>query len=215
MSVYNQQQIETFRMVQNHLEKLPISRLTWLRRRIESYVQFRADVARFQQEHLADICSRKCFASQSSACCGREGIMTFFADVVVNALVSAPHEIDPLLAALARDTGGLNCVYLHDTGCLWLLKPIVCEMFLCEHAKRSALEENEPLLSQWEGLRRRERQYTWPSQPVLFDELEVLFLEVGLDSPLMYFHHSPGLLRVKAKHGLNRQRVAGGRIQGW
>ncbi|UCG13997.1 MAG: hypothetical protein JSU72_05870 [Deltaproteobacteria bacterium] len=209
MSVYNQQQIETFRMVRHHLERLPIFQLNWLKRRIESYVQFRADVARFQREHFTDICSRKCFASQSSACCGREGIMTFFADVVVNVLISAPREIDPLLAALALDTGGFNCVYLGNTGCLWLLKPIVCEMFLCEHAKKSALEEDEPLLSQWEGLRLRERQYTWPSQRVLFDELEGFFLEAGLDSPLMYFHQSPGLLRVKAKHGLGPQKVAG------
>jgi hypothetical protein len=42
--------------------------------------------------------------------------------------------------------------------------------------------------------------YTWPSRPVLFDKLEELFIQEGFDSPIMYFHHSPGLLRLKAKY---------------
>ena len=33
----------------------------------------------------------------------------------------------------------------------------------------------------------------------LLAELEQIFMAEGFDSPLMYFHHSPGLLRVKAR----------------
>jgi hypothetical protein len=33
---------------------------------------------------------------------------------------------------------------------------------------------------------------------VLFDELEAFFIERQCRSSLMYFHNSPGLLRVKA-----------------
>jgi hypothetical protein len=119
--------------------------------------------------------------------------------VVINLLLSSPAEIDALLRAVSDAATGPDCVYLSGEGCLWRLKPIVCEMFLCEHVKTRVLGEDRSLRNRWEGLRRRERLYTWPTRPVLFDELEALFRAAGLDSPLMYFHKSPGLLRVKAR----------------
>jgi hypothetical protein len=200
MSDYNGQQTEAILMVCKHLTGLPASQLGWLKQRISSYLEFRADVACYQKEHFANICSEKCFTSRTSACCGREGIITFFADVVINVLLSTNEEIDTLLQTLKQDVGGFNCVYLNETGCLWRLKPIVCEMFLCDHAKKHILAENDFLSRQWEGFRRKERLYTWPTRPVLFDELESFFMEAGFDSPLMYLHRSPGLLRLKAKH---------------
>ena len=193
-------------MVRQYLSYLPPAKLRWLKQRIKSYLQFRKVVDSFQDEHFADICSEKCFTSRTSACCGREGIITFYADVVINVLLSTSKEIDTLLETLESDTGGFNCVYLNESGCLWRCKPIVCEMFLCDHAKNSVLARNERLASQWQGFRRRERMYTWPTRPVLFDELEVLFLNAGFDSPLMYLRKSPGLLRLKAKHGLGQKR---------
>ena len=193
-------------MVRQYLSSLPNSELRWLRQRIKSYLQFRKVVNSFQDEHFADICSEKCFTSRTSACCGREGIITFFADVVINVLLSTSKEIDTLLETLEGDTGGFNCVYLNESGCLWRCKPIVCEMFLCDHAKNLVLAENKRLASQWQGFCRRKRMYTWPTRPVLFDELEVLFLNGGFDSPLMYLHKSPGLLRLKAKNGLGQKR---------
>jgi hypothetical protein len=202
LSPYNQQQKEAFLVVRQHLSGLPLSQLRRFKQRIESYLGFREAVASFQKTHFADLCSEKCFTSSTSACCGREGIITFFADVVVNVLLSTQEEIDVLLDILGTDPGGSNCVYLHNTGCLWRAKPIVCEMFLCEHAKNLVLDNNEALKSQWETLRQRERRYTWPTRPVLFDELEDYFIEAGFDSPLMYLHHSPGLLHLKARHGL-------------
>ena len=57
--------------------------------------------------------------------------------------------------------------------------------------------ENTYLNKEWELLEQRRKQFTWPDQPVLFDELEEHFLEAGHKSPLMYLHNSPGLLLVK------------------
>jgi hypothetical protein len=202
MSEYNRQQKEAILMVRKHLRGVTAAQLGWLKKRVGPYLKFRADVDRFQNEHFSDICSQRCFTSQTSACCGREGIITFFADVVINALLSTNEEIDKLLQTLEHDTPGMNCVYLNETGCLWRLKPIVCEMFICEQAKKNVLADHDFLIRQWERLRQQERLYTWPTQPVLFDELESLFIETGCDSPLMYLHRSPGLLRLKAKHGL-------------
>ena len=49
------------------------------------------------------------------------------------------------------------------------------------------------------GAQRPAGAQTWPDRPVLFDELEKLFIKEGYDSPLMYCHKSPGLLRLKSK----------------
>jgi len=93
LSEYNQQQKDAILMVREHLSQLPESELCWLKKRIKSYLKFRKTVASFQDQHFADICSQKCFTSQTSACCGREGIITFFADVVINALLSGNRHI--------------------------------------------------------------------------------------------------------------------------
>ena len=84
---------------------------------------------------------------------------------------------------------------------------IVSEMFLWKHPKEAVLKNNNALRTQWEKFRRRERRYTWPSRPVLFDKLEELFIRDGFDSPIMYIDRSPGLIRVKnqsiKKHSKN------------
>jgi hypothetical protein len=212
-SPYNQEQAEAIVMVRRHLEGLTPHAGARLRRRIRSYLAFREEVARFHQAHLTTVCSEKCFSTETSACCGREGIATFFADVVINILLSSPAEIDRLLLAVCHPTIGANCVYLSGGGCLWRLKPIVCEMFLCDQVKTRVLGTDRSLRDRWERLRRRERLYTWPTRPVLFDELEALLRAAGLDSPLMYFHKSPGLLRLKARGrgDVERPRTAGER----
>lgn len=199
---YNEQQREALLVAIGGLAGLSFEKLRQLRRGLDEYLQFREETARFQQENFAQLCTHRCFTDGTSACCGREGILAFFADVVVNALLSTEKEAERLLSALREDRGGPNCVYLGEEGCLWRLKPVVCEMFLCDRAKETALGGRPALQSEWEGLRRRERLFTFPDRPVLFDEIEKLFLEEGHESPLMYFHRSPGLLRLKAKHGL-------------
>ena len=124
----------------------------------------------------------------------------------MNVLLSKEEEVEGLLQRLSQDNGGLNCVYLGEKGCLWQLKPIVCEMFLCDHAKNTVLGKDDALWDRWNRLRQREKRYTWPSSPVLFDELEEIFIRADLESPLMYFHRSPGLLRIKAKHIKDRSK---------
>lgn len=205
MSDYNREQADAIRMAREHLAALPVHRAERLRREVQPYLGFRAEVDRFQQEYLVDLCTEKCFSSRTSACCGREGILTFFADVVINVLLSSEENINRLLTTLDEDRGGFNCVYLAESGCRWRLKPIVCAMFLCDHAREMVLAPNDALSRRWEELRREELRYTRPTQPVLFDDVERYFLEVGCESPLMYLHRSPGLLRLKAKHGVGVQ----------
>ena len=200
LSEYNRDQIEAIQIVRHHLMAISSVDKETLFKKIKPYLQFRKNVAGFQEMHLGDICTEKCFTSQTSACCNREGIAVFFADVVVNSLISSMAELDALEKILIKDQGGFKCVYLMDKGCAWHLKPIVCEMFLCDHAKDKLSGKDVSLMAEWYGLRDQERQYTWPDRPVLFDELEEVFLNAGINSPLMYFHKSPGLLRVKAKH---------------
>lgn len=209
MSDYNRDQTEAILLVRGHLRALGPGATVRLRESIQPYLEFRAAVAAFQETHLAALCRDRCFSKQISACCGREGILTFFADTVINLLLSTPEQVDSLLEAIARDRGGEDCVYLHPAGCLWRLKPIVCEMFLCDFVKRTALEADAALAGAWEGFRQAETRFTRPTMPVLFDDLERLFIEAGLESPLMYFHRSPGLLRLKAKHGVGRCGRAG------
>jgi hypothetical protein len=195
----NRDQLEALLMVHRHLRGLPASGVEALKGTIRPCLRFRADVSAFQERYLSDVCTKKCFTTRTSACCGREGIATFFADVVINVLLSSDTEIDSLLKALSGDQAGFKCIYLGQTGCVWHLKPIVCEMFLCDHAKESLHRKDEDLLRSWEDLRLKEKAFTWPDRAVLFDELEEAFMETGFESPLMYFHRSPGLLRVKAQ----------------
>jgi hypothetical protein len=75
-------------------------------------------------------------------------------------------------------------------------------MFLCDAAMKEVFEKYPGTATRWNKFREREKQFKWPDQPVLFDELEKIFLTAGYRSSLMYFHNSPGLLRVKQQSGL-------------
>jgi len=199
MSEYNRDQWEALLMVQRYLAGLPASAIERLREAVEPYLQFRSEVSLFQRLFFSEICTQACFTTRQSACCNRDGIATFFADVVINALSSSEEDLNHIKTALVNDPGGFKCVYLVEKGCVWRLKPIVCEMFLCDRARETVLAKNKALNDRWEGLLLKEKLFTWPDKPILFDDLEELFLEAGLKSPLMYCHLSPGLLRVKAK----------------
>jgi len=139
-----------------------------------------------------------CYQDHYSACCNREGIITFFADVVINLLMSKDEDVGRLLGALDSPRAAEKCVYLGKAGCLWRVKPIVCEMFLCKRARNAVFSDAPDALKAWGVLKQREKGYTWPDRAVLFDELEAYFMEKGCDSSLMYCHNSPGMLRVKA-----------------
>jgi hypothetical protein len=113
--------------------------------------------------------------------------------------VSSDDDIDRLVQALQAPNVGLKCVYLGNRGCLWKIKPIVCEMFLCEEARKTVFGRALNVQKRWKRLRRREKRYTWPDRRILFDDLETFFIQAGYDSNLMYFHNSPGLLKVKGQ----------------
>ncbi len=187
-------------MVARHLADLEIYlKSEPLGRRLSAYFAFRKDVDDFLATHFSEICNRSCYRNRLSACCSREGIVTFFADVVINVLESTADEIDALKAVLQEPEPGFKCVYLGECGCIWRVKPIVCEMFLCDRARQTVLQAASNLAAQWAALEADRKRFTWPDRPVLFDDLEAVFIRAGCRSPLMYMHNSPGLLRVKRK----------------
>jgi hypothetical protein len=206
MSSYQQEQIEALRLVRRHLAQSSDMQRRQLGEEIRDYLLFRRAVDAFLVDHFSAVCTQKCYQSRLSACCTRDGIITFFGDVVVNALVSGSDELDALQTVLEEQHSGFKCVYLSPKGCLWHLKPIVCEMFVCDPAQKEIFTQTPGAEQAWRALRRREKAYRWPDRPVLFDYLEQVFMDAGYTSTLMYLHNSPGLLRVKRRANENDSR---------
>jgi hypothetical protein len=197
MNSYQKEQAETLSLVQRHFTTLSAREREELESEVSDYLSFRDEVDAFLFEHFSNVCTIKCYQNKVSACCSREGIITFFGDVVVNALVSSYTEINALMMVLQKHNRGFKCIYLGNHGCMWRVKPIVCEMFLCGLAKKEVFQE-KPMAGQlWDELKQRKKRYTWPDRPVLFEVLERYFIDAGYSSPLMYMHNSPGLLRVR------------------
>ncbi len=186
-------------MVQRYLAGISVLERKKLEEEVSDYLLFRDEVGSFLSTHFSEVCTQKCYQNKLSACCSREGIITFFGEVVINALVSQEKDIKELLFVLKKPNDGFKCVYLGENGCMWKVKPIVCEMFLCEQAKKDVFGLNPDAWQIWEGIEKRKKLYTWPDRTVLFDILEKYFLNAGYLSPLMYMHNSPGLLRVKRR----------------
>jgi hypothetical protein len=194
---YHKEQIEALKMVRQHIDGLSAAERQKLADRLIKYLRFRQDVDDFLTNHFSGLCTQKCYQNRLSACCSREGIITFFADVVINYIVSKGSGYNRLQAVLNKSNEGFKCVYLSDTGCLWHLKPIVCQMYLCNQSKKLVFGTSPKLQEEWEVLEQKRKRFTWPDRPVLFDELESDFIKAGFQSSLMYLHNSPGLLRLK------------------
>lgn len=197
MAEYQNEQMEALELVTGYLSGLEAADIDALKHNLSDYLSFRKDVDVFLSTHFSDICTETCYQSKISACCTREGIITFFADVVVNVIMSDETAIQDLFSVLRSPQEGFKCIYLGEKGCLWQVKPLVCEMFLCKKAEDAVLQNNQDLQKEWQALKTREKNFRWPDQKVLFEDLEQLFLDAGHTSPLMYLHNSPGLLRVK------------------
>jgi hypothetical protein len=197
---YNQEQYEALCLVQSHLADLEVHlKSPPIRERLKAYLAYRKDVDDFLTAHFSDTCNRNCYRNRLSACCSKEGIVTFFADVVINVLESTADEIDALKSVLQAGESGFKCVYLGEQGCMWRVKPIVCEMFLCDRAQQTVFTAAPDLASGWASFEADKKRFTWPDRPVLFDDLEAVFMRAGCGSTLMYMHNSPGLLMVKRK----------------
>lgn len=192
----NQERIQDYFFRHGEEERMLIK--GWCR----DYFLFREDVAAFQTRYFQSLCNAACFQAQRSACCNKDGIITFFADLVVNAVTSEPHELTALVAGLRRDRTDMKCIYLGPEGCRWRVKPIVCEMFLCDRAQGEVFSASPETVAIWDGMKKRERGFRWPDRPVLFDQIESRFMAAGVSSSLMYLHNSPGLIRIKRKAGL-------------
>ncbi len=91
---------------------------------------------------------------------------------------------------------------LGQQGCRWNVKPIVCEMFLCDAAKTRVFTQHPEAAAEWTKLERQRKSFTWPDRPVLFDMIEKYFIAADCASSLMYLNNSPGLLRVKRQAGI-------------
>ncbi len=210
MNDYQEEQLSSLKAVLAHLKTLSGAERRRLYGGLADYRDFRRRTERFLSERFGHVCRRKCYDNHSSICCSKDGIITFFADVVVNALLSNAEEIQALIRVLEAPHAGFKCVYLGRRGCLWRLKPVMCEMFLCDHAKTEVFTDHPECETTWRRLLDEKKAYTWPDAPVLFDILEQYFIDAGCDSPLMYLHKSPGLLMVKQKgHGPRNARKKG------
>jgi hypothetical protein len=203
MNDYQKEQAESLAIVRKHLSSLNSRQKKTLFEMASEYFLFRKEVDSFLNNYFGNVCNLKCYQSQLSACCGRDGIITFFADMVINALVSSEKDLDRLDVATSLNYENvIKCIYLGNKGCLWKIKPIVCEMFLCNSAMKEVFEKYPEAALKWQQLKQNERLFKWPDRPVLFDYLEEVFLTAGYRSSLMYFHNSPGLLRIKQQAGL-------------
>ena len=197
MNDYQKEQYEALICVREYLTRMTPSAIAELKKQASAYFDFRKRVNLFLDTHFSSVCTRSCYQNRLSACCSRDGIITFFADVVINALISNAAQIEALCTLLRKTNTGSKCIYLGEYGCTWRTKPIVCEMFLCDASMAQVFKKTPQAKQQWEAFQREKKRYTWPDQPVLFDTLESYFIEAGYTSTLMHMHNSPGLLRVK------------------
>ena len=94
MSSYNQEQYDALVMVRRYVAGLGDDEKAGLVVSLDDYLRFRQSVDDFLQTHFGSVCNQACYQSRLSACCSREGIVTFFADGVINVLLSTPQEID-------------------------------------------------------------------------------------------------------------------------
>ncbi len=206
MSAYNSEQLSALLTVREYLRGAGREKRGELERLAGDYLGFRQRVRDFSGTHFDDPCRKKCYESKKSLCCSKEGIIAYFADVFVNALFSEDSELDLVALALREPRGDDRCVFLGNRGCVFRIKPIVCEMFVCDEVKDAALGAAPDAREALDALAKERKRFTWPDRPVFFDQVEALFIEEGHDSPLMYLHKSPGLLMVKERAGLIEAR---------
>ncbi len=197
MNSYQKEQLKSLQMITEFFAYVSLDEMQKLKEKTEDYLKFRGKTSSFLNEYFSEICTKTCYESKLSACCSKDGIITFFADMVINFLVSEPYEIENLKNILKKPNPGFKCVYLGKNGCIWKIKPVVCEFFLCDRAKKEIFNKNPLREKIWEKLEKEKKNFTWPDKPVLFDYIEQYFIKKGIKSPLMYINGTPGLLRIK------------------
>ena len=194
---YQREQLQALTLVRKQMMAMDTAGIERMSSDVEPYLDFRHRLDLFTRTHLGEHCTQACFESQTSACCSRDGIITFWADVVINAICSGNERLDDMASAIQNPQRAEKCIYLANEGCLWKIRPLVCAMFLCDPIQADIIDPDAELVSQWQGFLDEAKTFRWPDRPVLFDQLELQFMELGCRSPLMYINTSPGLLRVK------------------
>jgi hypothetical protein len=210
VNAYQQEQFDALAQIRRYLTTQPQDRRTHLQRAIAPYLYFRRELDLFLDTHFDAVCTAACYQDRRSACCSKDGIITFFADHVINALAGGTDRLEVLQSRLQRENSSTKCVYLTDRGCCWFVRPLVCAMFLCDHAQEAVFQANADAdadangdaASQWRRFQTAAKRFRWPDRPVLFDALERAFIDAGYRSALMYLNFSPGLLRIKQRAGL-------------
>ena len=82
MIPYQKEQFETLALVRRHLATLSQTERNRLTGETADYLRFRDAVHTFLSKYFSEVCTQKCFQSRRSACCSKDGIITFFADWV-------------------------------------------------------------------------------------------------------------------------------------
>ena len=202
MNAYQMEQIDAWRQILDAWTRMPAPERKALRQAVQDYVRFREEVDAFLKERFHGHCTTACYLNHRSACCSKDGILTFWADLVVEAVDSGMQRIAAMPAHIETPDIAHKCIYLSTGGCRWRIRPLVCAMFLCDAAQQAVFSRDPGSGRFWQALCRRARSFRWPDRPVLFDLIESRFMALGCRSPLMYLHTSPGLLRVKRAAGL-------------
>lgn len=197
LNTYQKEQLDALQQVKNTLMRLDGKTKHRLIMDIQSYLDFREKVDRYLDHHLSAYCTQACFSSQTSACCSKDGIITFWADMVINACCCSLDDLNMLISAVKSPRNPRKCVYLGSKGCLWTVRPLVCAMFVCDQLQADVINRDTGLATSWDQFRQEAKGFRWPDRPVLFDRLEEIFMDLGCQSPLMYIHSSPGLMRIK------------------
>ncbi len=202
INTYQLEQLDALQQVQKSLAQMGFKKRAGLMKLIQPYLAFRKELQLFLNEHLGRFCTQACFNSQSSACCSKDGIIIFWADMVINACCCTDAVLNGLISAIKKPLYDIKCIYLGSDGCLWKVTPLVCAMFVCDQAQADAINQNPLLLQSWERYRTQAKAFRWPDRPVLFDQLEEMFIDLGCQSALMYINSSPGLRQIKKRAGL-------------
>ena len=202
MNDYQSEQLDALSQVLGALEKFTKCERDQLLVDIAPYVAFRREVDQFTERHFSPLCNSACFQRKRSACCSKDGIVTFWADVVVNACCASTMQIAQLKQAIQAPFFSDKCIYLTPGGCLWTIRPLVCAFFLCDAVQNEVLGACREISEQWSAYKNAAAAFRWPDKPVLFDRLEAVFMAAGCDSSLMYLSKSPGLLMVKKRAGI-------------
>jgi hypothetical protein len=202
MNAYQTEQMQALELAMSAMQQMPPHELRTLKGEIEPYLDFRHRVDRFLEAHFSMYCTKTCYESRLSACCGKDGIITFWADVVINACMATSRQLKALEMAIRQPLHEIKCIFLSPSGCCWAVRPLICSMFICGQAQQAVWKTRPTSKKRWQGLIEEAKTYRWPDRTVLFDTLEKRFMAFGYRSPLMYLNTSPGLLRIKKKAGI-------------